>query len=980
LLSGCRGVDSIAVVGEDGLVGRQEELAQLRRFLGAAVSGTGGLLLVAGEAGVGKTALVDHALADRPMAALRGGGGEEATAPYGPVVEALRAYLRRAPDGLSGSGTLSAYLALLLPELGSPPGEADRATLFESIRWAFATIAADEPPVVVLDDLHWADETTLALLPTLAASVEEASLALVGIYRSDEVQRGHQLRRARTELRRGGRLRELDVEPLDEKATASLCERLLGGPIGASLARVIFDRTQGVPFFIEELVAALEAEGGLREGRSGIELGKDQEIPIPDSVRDAVLVRAEGLDEVTRRGLEVAAAIGTRFSCELVATLDPTAELDEAIARGLVVELGPDEAAFRHALAREAVYGELPWSRRRGLHKAIAEYLEARDAPVARIAVHWLAARELERARPALVTAANDYCAMHAYRDAFLAGRRALEIWPDAEHGAARLAMLERLGECAELSGDPSEAVKAWREIADTHRSAGDKLALARIQRRLAGVFERECQWDAALAAREEAAGAFAAAGEPGEAAAERLAAAVHVQAAGRLAPALELIAEAREEAEQASRRDLEARALGLEGQVLARSGRLEEALEAARSGLSLALAEQQTASAAECYDRVGMVLADAADYAGALDAFAEATEFCAANGEVARRQGCLACVAWLTLKSGEWERSIEVSRELLADADAPRSAHLVARLQLGTIEVLRGDTKRGRRLLERALADAERTATLEAVVETTTALARADEDDGMREGALAGCRRVLELSLGSGDRDQAPPSNAAPSVRWATSLFAAAGEREGAGACAEFLAQAVGPSSHRDALAALSHALGELALLDGDPEGAARHFTQALELLRELGLPFDRAETQLRAGAALAAAGERELAVERLVDAYRTARRLRARPLARRAAEELQAIGEPVEKRLGRRAAALVERGGLSRRELEVMRLVSVGRTNREIARELFLSPRTVDMHVRNILMKLGCRSRTEATRRAAELGLIELGQPAGG
>jgi DNA-binding CsgD family transcriptional regulator/tetratricopeptide (TPR) repeat protein len=977
LLSGCRGLDSITVVGENGLVGRQEELGELRRFLGTTAGGSGGLLLVAGEAGVGKTALVEHALADGPAAVLHGAGSEEATAPYGPVVETLRAHLRRVPDALSGAGSLSAYLGVLLPELGSPPGEADRATLFEAIRWAFAAIAADGPAAVVLDDLHWADETTLALLPTLAASVEEAPLALIGIYRSDEVHRGHQLRRARTELRRAGRLGELEVEPLGDTPTASLCERLLGGPISASLGQVVFDRTQGVPFFIEELVATLEEEGALREGRGGIELAKGEEMPIPDSVRDAVLFRFAGLDATTRRGLEVAAAIGTRFSYELVAALDPNPELDEAIARGLLVERGPSEAAFRHALAREAIYGELSWSRRRELHRQIAEWLEARRAPVARIAEHWLAARELERARPALVAAASASCAVHAYKDAYRSGRRALEIWPNGSDETARLAMLERLGECAELSGDVADAIRAWREVAESHRSAGDSLALARIQGRLAAVFERECQWDAALAARQEATTAFVTGGEPGEAAAERLAAAGHVQAAGRLRAALELIAAAKAEADESGRTDLAARALGLEGQVLARSGRGEEALEAARAGLSLSLAEEQTAAAAECYDRLGMVLAESADYAKALDAFAEAAEFCETTGEAARRQGCLACVAWLTVKTGEWERSIEVSRGLLDDPEAPRSAHLWARWGLGTIDVLRGNTKRGRRVLESALADAERTASRDAVLELTTVLARADEDDGSREAALAGCRRILELSRGSEDRDEAAPSNAAPSVRWAASLFAAAGERDGVGACAAFLAHTAAPSSHRDSLAALSHALGELALLDNDPEAAARHFTQALEPLRELGVPLDRAETQLRAGVALAAAGERELAVERLVDTYRTARKLHAKPLARRAAEELQAMGEPVEKRLGRRAATLVERGGLSRRELEVMRLVSVGRTNREIARELFLSPRTVDMHVRNILMKLGCRSRTEATRRAAELGVIELTPP---
>ena len=145
------------------------------------------------------------------------------------------------------------------------------------------------------------------------------------------------------------------------------------------------------------------------------------------------------------------------------------------------------------------------------------------------------------------------------------------------------------------------------------------------------------------------------------------------------------------------------------------------------------------------------------------------------------------------------------------------------------------------------------------------------------------------------------------------------------------------------------------------------------LDGMGELDLPFERAETQLRAGVALAAAGEREAAIERLTDAYRTARKLGARPLAGRARSELLQLGERVDQRRGRHAAGELEHSGLSRRELEVVRLVAVGRTNREIARDLFLRPRTVDMHVRNILTKLSCRSRTDATRRAGELGLLE-------
>jgi DNA-binding NarL/FixJ family response regulator len=122
----------------------------------------------------------------------------------------------------------------------------------------------------------------------------------------------------------------------------------------------------------------------------------------------------------------------------------------------------------------------------------------------------------------------------------------------------------------------------------------------------------------------------------------------------------------------------------------------------------------------------------------------------------------------------------------------------------------------------------------------------------------------------------------------------------------------------------------------------------------------------------ALATAGQRDAALERLGEAHRTARRLGATPLAAQVAEEVAKLGESVERQLGRRAAADHENAGLSNRELEVMRLVASGRTNREIAGELVLSTRTVDMHVRNILMKLRCRSRTEAAAKAGDLGLL--------
>jgi DNA-binding CsgD family transcriptional regulator len=949
------------------LIGRERELAEIEAALAAARAGGGGVLLVAGEAGVGKTRLATDALAVSGMRVLAGEAAEEATPPYGPVVAAFRAYLRAEPDGLRDCGPLSEYLALILPELGPRPKQGDRPTLFEAIRCAFHAIARDGPTAVLLDDLQWADEATLDLLPALASALEREPIIVIGAYRSDEMPRGHPLRRLRAELRRARRLRELMVEPFDGAQTAALAGHLLGRQVSPALAAMIHDRSQGVPFFIEELAEALNTSGLLRESETAVELAPRADLPLPETVRDAVLLRAERLALSAREALEVAAVAGLRFDLALVLDLAGERGLEEAIRSGFVLEQERGRGAFRHALTREALYGAVTWTRRRSLHAEIAARLESAEASPAAVAEHWLAAQQPGRARPALLAAAEFFAALHAHRDAARAVQRAVALWPQGEEEPARLAALDRLGEYAELSGDFSEATRAWREAADAHSRHGNVLELAKTERKLAALYELECAWDAAFAARGIAAESFRAAGRPDEAAAERIAAAGNLQSAGSLTAALELIIEASNEADRAERVDLKARALGLEGLVRARMGDFEAGLDSARAGLSLALAENLIEPAAETYEKVGMVLDLGAEQGAAIDAFTTAFDFCQAHGVSGRAKVCLGCLAYVLRKTGEWDRVIEIYRDVIAAGEAPRNARCAAIGEFGLVHVLRGDTRRARAPLMEAFALAKQTGFMIMKLESACGLARLDEQQGDYESSEARCRLLLEFARESEDR-QYP----VPALRWATTFFAGRGAEAEAGACTEWLGTITGRSGNSEALAATAHALGEMALLNGDAEQAARHFLQALELLRELELPFERAETQLRAGVALAAAGDREAAIERLTDAHRTARKLGARPLAGRTRSELVQLGERVDQRSVRHTPGEFEHNGLSRRELEVVRLVAVGRTNREIARDLFLSPRTVDMHVRNILTKLGCRSRTDATRRAGELGLL--------
>ena len=859
-------------------------------------------------------------------------------------------------------GPLRAQLALLLPELGAPAAAADRPTLFEAIRSAFAQVAAERHALVVLDDLQWSDEATLELLPALAEPLGELAVLVIAAYRSDGLPRDHGVRRLRNDLRRGGRLDELVLRPLALEETAELLASALGEAPSPALARALHDRTEGIPFFVEELASALRVSGAVQTGRRGLELSGG-DVPLPDTVRDAVLISASELSTTARAAAEVAAVAGEAFALELVASLSSDAGLSELVERGLVCEEPSGDGRFHHGLAREALYADVPWMRRRALHRALAETLEAAGAPSREVAKHWLDARAGAQAREALLRAAAESEAVHAHRDAAAADRQALDLWPEGGDEERRGEALARYARCSRLAGELAEAARAWRELGGLHSSAGDELALARAHRELAAVSELKGDREAAFTARRSAAAGYAATGHPADAAVEQLAMANQRRLAARHGEAIELARAAGAQAESAGRVDLRIRAVGLEGLALAKHGDYEGGLETVRGGLALALEHDLTAVAAELYQRLSVTLYDSADYRGAEEALDTALSLCRASPDSGMEVACVTCMAYVLRERGDWSRAAAMSRELIAE----RTAVFVAEGLLGAIHAFEGRLSSAQRLLTSSLAVASRLGHYNMTVDTTSALARVAAAQGAMEEAGERCHAILGRWEESDDHHYAVGG-----LRWGAAFFAAQDDRDGAHACAEALTRIASETGHADALAALAHAIAEIALLDGDPDTAAEQLARAVELHRGLDMPFERAQIEHRAGVALAAAGERELGLERLCDAYRTARKLGARPLASDIAREVAALGESVVARLGARAAADAGGGGLSRREREVVRRLAVGRTNREIAQELFLSPRTVDMHVRNILRKLDCRSRVEAAGRARELGLI--------
>ena len=197
----------------------------------------------------------------------------------------------------------------------------------------------------------------------------------------------------RSELRRSGHLRQVAVEPLDAEATAALVDRTLGSA-APTLRRAVFDRTDGIPLYVTELAAALAASGRLQSGPAGLELLDGADVPLPDSVRDAVLLQAAGLSDEARTAAMAAAVVGQVFDPELVravAGLDTWP--DELLRQGIITEDLAGRMAFRHALVRDAFYSDIPWTTRIKLHRAVAQRLATDRAAAAVVAEHWVLGR-----------------------------------------------------------------------------------------------------------------------------------------------------------------------------------------------------------------------------------------------------------------------------------------------------------------------------------------------------------------------------------------------------------------------------------------------------------------------------------------------------------------------------------------------------------------------------------------------------------
>jgi predicted ATPase len=421
------------------LIGRRAELAAL-------VSGLregGRLILVQGDAGVGKTRLV-QAFASQARASgvtvLIGGCLQfEADIPYAPFVEALRG----------------------IPLFTS----SDRAAEFRRV--ADALVAAGSPVALVIEDLHWADASTRDLLLYLHRALADAPVLLVGTHRTDEIGADHPVAALVADLARSSRTERLSLEPLDRGEVVELASAILGSPPAVDVVDALVARAEGNPFFTEELLAAWPTRG-----------------EVPGTVREVVITRLARLSLAAQQLARLASVVGRTVPHDLLAAISPvsSAELDaalrELVDHGQLVSAPPDGYAFRHALIQESLYRDLLPGERRHTHAKVAAFLRVRAVAVltagvaAELAHHWDAAGDQAEALAASLVAARAAEDGLAPAEAHAHYERALRHWSSSSDvGLDEL--LERAAEAASMAGRNQRAVElTQRRLVDGRPSA----------------------------------------------------------------------------------------------------------------------------------------------------------------------------------------------------------------------------------------------------------------------------------------------------------------------------------------------------------------------------------------------------------------------------------------------------------------------------------------------------------------------------
>ncbi|GII54651.1 LuxR family transcriptional regulator [Planotetraspora thailandica] len=954
----------MARTGRSALIGRSTELGRLTGVLDAAKDGLAGVALVGGDAGIGKTRLIAELCEQarrRGFATLAGQCAELGDAlPYLPLADALRGAVAD-PDGPFRSAVAARpVLERLLPGADAGSGDMSGALaqqrLLGSVLDLLAEVTRDRPVMFVFEDLHWADRSTRDLLVFLTRMMQRERVCLVGTYRSDDLHRRHPLRPVLVQLQRLPLVTSIELPPLADDAMrahlAALEETTDIGVIGG-----VVNRAGGNPFFAEELLAA--SANGER---------------LPGTLADLLLARVETLSDTARQVLRVAAVAGRRVDHDLLRDAAGLSDLPledalrEIVSRGLLTA-STDGYSFRHALLQEAVYDDLLPGERTRLHARFAGLLAARGGSPAELAHHHLASHDLTGALRSSVEAGRLAVELGAPAEAHRHFDQVLELWdqvPGAETlaGAPRSRLALDSAAAAAASGDYRRAISQLQRL---RRLAVDPVLIAETDERLA--YYRIDSDDES----------------PG------------------------LIETAREAVELAPESPLLARALATYARVLWHVYRIDEAIATATRALEVARATSARDAETSALVSLAVFEEGTGSAARAAELLAEATR--RTSGDLSIDLRARFTQARLQYERGELAMAAETAElgVLLAHDTGLTWSNYGTDLRFlqYLVHFAGGDWDAAERL---AADFGIRVGTKAEAVLSSFALfvevarGRPDADERLRwlagfwsDELVAYMARCLaaELALWRGDQESAlthvgavldtiEPFDPGVIRVAATGLWALADRRqEGDRALADDLverarwAAANGPSGLRrsqlgpEAAAWLARAEADWRRAWGEADPAA--WSAATEAFG-FGFVYEEARSRWRLAEALLETGDREQAHAEWTMATKVADRLGAEPLRAALTE------------LGRRARFTgADPGaeglltGLTGREREVLAHVAVGLPNREIGERLFISQKTVSVHVSNILAKLGVSSRTQAAAVAHRAGMPDDGTGAG-
>jgi len=972
-------------------VGRQRELDLLGQRLEEAAAGNGGVVLVGGEPGVGKTRLTQE-LIGRARAAgrrtLLGRAYEvEVSPPYLPIAEVLSAAFDclgedeiRAllGEGAADVAVLAPRVLKLLPGLSPHPAAGpgdERHRLFESVSLFLLEFARSGPRglLLVADDLHWADPATLQLLVHLARRVADAPLLLVPTYRTVGLSRGSQLSEALADLSREATCERIALGPLSIDQAGALMAQSLGLAAPRSAVEALYRKTEGNPFFVREVLRHLQTEGCDPESLEAALRG----LQVPEGARQVVAKRLARLSEGANRLLEASAILGDGAIFDVLASVcggrasAPLDSLEEVVAAGMLREEG-EGYHLAHALIRQTISDQLLAPRRQRLHLRAAEAIERihsdnLDRFAGALALHYGLCGTPESTQKAVVyarKAAELAVSVFAHEAAIrqleaavaLVSDRTSEIWLEQRAG-----LLRELGTLLFASGlGWTRSVACLEEALRLYERLGRAQEAALTHIRLGHARCGQAETMDIPRAREHLRIAETTLGQqaPGLALGD-LYHALAVTAYGGLRTQEGLAASFRalEIAEQIPGESLRARASLVNGGHLIGSGQIAAGLRRLERGWEAACRARQV-YVVQLY---GSIPSDALVAIGAPKEAAAWARRSLAELERSHASpdllgNVLSALGRALIAAGELADSRRLLERVNLVVQAFQTARFAAHVALAD-----GDWERSENLAGQIRARARRGGHRQGERNVLDLLGRSARAQGwwprareLYEDALAlavdGARVTSELAtrveLAILAAQLGRPDDAAMNLARCREILAGGEDWRGlAGRCC--LAEAVTFSAA------------------GSADKAEQRFGQAVETFRRFSLPWDEADALQLWGAALTAAEDRSQSAEMLAQARAVYERIEAGPPWLEAAAALERRLAPAV-----RAAARYP-DHLTAREVDVLLLLASGESNREIAERLVLSPRTAERHVASIYRKIGARRRADAISYALHHGL---------